>query len=118
LLYVSIIIFLLLVRLFSYVVHCAWGDYAGWTTCSTTCNGGTRTRTRLEATLAANGGNPCSGSATETEGCSPDPCPGSKILEVMQKLILKNIIVIVKCFYYHIFTTRTIIFICSSLRMG
>ena len=89
-LYFSIVILLLLVRLFSYIkaVDCVWGEYGEWSTCSATCGGGTKTRTRPEATPASNGGAPCTGSATETGACNPDACPGSNILKAIPKRIL------------------------------
>jgi hypothetical protein len=91
LLYVSIII-LLFGRLFSYVeaVDCVWGEYGEWSTCSATCGGGTRTRTRPEDIPASNGGGICTGSATETGTCNPDACPGSKVLKAMPTRFLNT----------------------------
>ena len=67
---------------------CIWGEYGEWSTCSSTCGGGTKTRTRQEATPASNGGAPCNGSATETGQCNLDVCPGRYILEDVPKRIL------------------------------
>ena len=79
-------------RLFSYieVVDCVWGEYGEWSTCSATCGGGTRTRTRPEDTPASNGGLPCTGSATVTGPCNSDACPGSKILKSLPNQILNT----------------------------
>ena len=66
---------------FSYVVDCVWGAYGEWSSCSATCGGGERTRSRTEDTAAANGGAVCSGSAIETESCNSALCPGDKILK-------------------------------------
>ena len=81
-------ILLFFAHLFSHVeavVDCVWGEYGDWSTCSATCGGGTRTRTRVEAIPASNGGSPCTGSATETTTiwteCNNFACPGSKILK-------------------------------------
>lgn len=63
---------------FKNAVDCAWGEYGEWSTCSATCGGGTRTRTRDEATAASNGGDACPGSNTDTEDCSTDACPDSE----------------------------------------
>jgi hypothetical protein len=84
---------LFFVRLFSYVeaVDCVWGEYDEWSTCSATCGGGSKTRTRAEAITASNGGAPCIGSATETGPCNPDECPSSKILKVFPKKILNTL---------------------------
>ena len=84
---------LLLICLFSHVVpavDCIWGEYGAWTSCSATCGGGLRTRTKLVATPASNGGAPCTGSATETETCNANGCPGSKILKAIPKRILNT----------------------------
>ena len=82
LLQVFIGILLLFVHLFINVeaVDCVWGEYGEWSTCSATCGGGTKTRTRREASPASTGGALCTGSVTETESCNPDACPGRKIL--------------------------------------
>ena len=78
---------LLLICLFSHVVavDCVWGEYGDWSSCSDTCGGGSRTRTRSEATPASNGGDPCTGSATETETCNANACPGTEILKSIPK---------------------------------
>ena len=82
---------LLLICLFSYeqANDCVWGKYGEWSTCSVTCGGGSRTRTRPEAT-PANGGAPCTGSPTETETCNANACPGSKTLKAMPKQSLNT----------------------------
>ena len=79
-----------IIYLFSYVVSvdCVWGEYGEWSTCSATCGGGSRTRTRPEATPASNGGAPCTASATETGTCNPNACSGSKTLKARPKQIL------------------------------
>ena len=76
--------------MFSYVeaVDCVWGEYGEWSTCSATCGGGTRTRTRPEATPASNGGNPCGGSGTETGPCNLDECSSGKILKAIPNQFL------------------------------
>ena len=81
-----------MICLFSHVVavDCVWGEYGEWSTCSVTCGDGSRTRTRPEATPASNGGDPCTGSATETETCNLNACPGSKTLKAMTKQILNT----------------------------
>ena len=71
-------------------VDCVWGEYGEWSTCSATCGGGTRTRTRPEDTLASNGGSPCTGLATETDPCNPDACPSRKIYKSILKQVLNK----------------------------
>ena len=87
---------LLIVGSLSYVdaVDCVWGEYGDWSTCSVTCGGGSRTRIRPEATPASNGGTTCTGSATETENCNANACPGTKILKSIPKRILNIIFVL------------------------
>ena len=82
---------LLIICLFSYVeaIDCLWGNYGDWSTCSVTCGGGSRTRTRPEATPASNGGATCTGSATETETCNANACPGSKTFKAIPKTKFK-----------------------------
>ena len=48
-----------------------WSEFGDFSSCSATCGGGTRTRTRT-----CEGGNDCPGSDTETEDCNTDACPG------------------------------------------
>ena len=66
-------------------VNCVWGQYGKWSTCSKTCGGGTRTRTRAEASLAAHGGTPCVGGKTETETCNSKACEGTITFKSMAK---------------------------------
>ena len=70
------------------LVDCIWGEHGEWSTCSDTCGGGTKTRTRPEATPASNDGAPCTGSATETGQCNTDACPGRNIFKDMPKRVL------------------------------
>ena len=55
-------------------VDCKWGDYGTWTSCSKTCGGGEKTRSRTKATEASNGGQECQGEANETDACNTDAC--------------------------------------------
>ena len=57
-------------------VNCVWGAYGAWTSCSKTCNGGEKSRSRQVSTPASNGGQPCTGKDTETNDCNVTPCPG------------------------------------------
>ena len=57
--------------------------------CSTTCGDGTQTRTRMCSNPApANGGEDCSGEATEEVDCNPQPCPGIIIHEKILRLFV------------------------------
>ena len=61
------------------MVNCAWEDFGEWSECSASCGGGTRTRTRVVSIPSENGGDECTGDATETENCETQECPaGSK----------------------------------------
>ena len=55
-----------------------WSSYGGWSTCTTTCGPGTKSRTRTCDGIV-NGGQDCSGldggSATETVNCGNQACP-------------------------------------------
>ena len=46
-----------------------WGSWGSWSTCSQTCNGGIRYRTR-----SCVGGTTCTGSNIEKQRCNTNPC--------------------------------------------
>ena len=54
-----------------------WGIWSNWGTCSATCNNGTQTRDRVCTWPSSNHGKNCTGASTETQTCSPNPCPGN-----------------------------------------
>ncbi|XP_068091514.1 SCO-spondin-like isoform X2 [Hyperolius riggenbachi] len=59
-------------------VDCGWSDWTPWSTCSRTCNVGTRRRYRSGTNPpAAFGGHQCEGSNVAIEFCSLQPCKGS-----------------------------------------
>ena len=51
------------------------------------CGGGYRTRTRSVAIPEADGGEKCTGLATETEQCNANACAGSKTIKAVPKFI-------------------------------
>ena len=58
------------------LVDCEWDEFNAWSTCSQTCGGGEQARTRSIKIQQNHGGNPCDGTATETQSCNTNPCPG------------------------------------------
>merc|ERR1711962_970638 len=52
----------------------SWGVWSAWTSCSATCDWGTRERKRT-CTPPQQGGQPCEGEATQTEDCRAKNCP-------------------------------------------
>ncbi|KAM4677962.1 LOW QUALITY PROTEIN: SCO-spondin-like [Discoglossus pictus] len=59
-------------------VDCGWSTWTSWSTCSRTCNVGTRRRYRSGTSPpAAFGGRNCEGSNVAIEFCSLQPCKGS-----------------------------------------
>ena len=52
---------------------CVMSDWSAWSACSSTCGGGTQTRTRTIITPASNGGAVC-GPETETRSCNMQAC--------------------------------------------
>ncbi|XP_015268441.1 PREDICTED: SCO-spondin [Gekko japonicus] len=59
-------------------VDCGWSTWTPWSTCSRTCNVGTRRRFRSGSEPAASaGGHLCQGPNVEIEFCSLQACPGS-----------------------------------------
>ncbi|CAH2281689.1 SCO-spondin [Pelobates cultripes] len=58
-------------------VDCGWSSWTTWSSCSRTCNVGTRRRYRSGTNPpAAFGGHPCEGSNVDIEFCSLEPCKG------------------------------------------
>ena len=66
-------------------VDCEWGPYGEWSSCSKTCGGGEKSRTRLVSQLASNGGKACEGEATETTSCNEAACTGMYTTVVSMK---------------------------------
>ena len=60
------------------VVDCQWSDWEPWGSCSATCGGGTKKRTRWEGIPAQNGGKDCQGSDYEEKSCHENPCSVGK----------------------------------------
>jgi len=53
-----------------------WSDFAGWTSCTKTCGGGTQTRSRTCTKPApSHGGRPCQGQSQERRSCNVYYCP-------------------------------------------
>lgn len=60
----------------SLAVDGAWGAWGLWGTCSVTCGGGQRSRTRIcDNPTPANGGKNCPGSSGDYGDCNTDACP-------------------------------------------
>ena len=59
----------------TFLVDCVWGEYGNWSTCTKSCGGGEKTRSRQKAKEASNGGKKCQGTASEMDTCNKDPCP-------------------------------------------
>lgn len=49
----------------------SWGQWSSWSSCSRTCNGGTRSRVR-----SCQNGDTCAGSNFEQQECNTFGCPG------------------------------------------
>lgn len=54
--------------------HGAWQPWGAWSTCTKSCDGGSRSRSRA-CSAPLHGGIGCSGAAAETGTCSTQPCP-------------------------------------------
>ncbi|KAI8777897.1 semaphorin-5A [Biomphalaria glabrata] len=56
-------------------IHGAWSDWAGWSTCTSNCNGGLQTRKRAcDQPLPMKGGMPCTGNREEWRMCNTQTC--------------------------------------------
>ena len=54
----------------------AWAAWSAWGTCSVTCAGGQKSRSRTcTDPQPANGGLPCSGDSSELTDCNTQACP-------------------------------------------
>ncbi len=56
-------------------VNCQWQLFSAWSSCSHTCDGGTKLRMR-DFIPAQHGGDDCSGDRMEVEECNTQACPG------------------------------------------
>ncbi|XP_019490993.1 PREDICTED: hemicentin-1 [Hipposideros armiger] len=57
-------------------VHGKWATWASWSTCTVSCGGGARQRTRdCSDPIPQYGGNKCEGSDVQSDFCNTDPCP-------------------------------------------
>ena len=70
--------------MFFAAIHCAWGLWGEWTTCSTTCGDGNLTRQRVHAILAQYGGNNCTGNSMDTKHCNIQDDLRAKIAQLEQ----------------------------------
>lgn len=56
-------------------IHCVWGHWSEWSTCTKECEGGVTYRHRSEVIVAEYGGKQCEGSADEEMVCNAHGCP-------------------------------------------
>ncbi|CAH1786157.1 unnamed protein product, partial [Owenia fusiformis] len=57
-------------------IHGSWGGWAQWSTCSLSCGGGTRTRSRTcDNPPPAHNGRFCPGRDKQRDYCNAEPCP-------------------------------------------
>ncbi|XP_078326862.1 coadhesin-like [Crassostrea virginica] len=58
------------------IIDGAWGAWTAWGGCSTTCGGGSQSRTRVcDNPRPENGGKSCSGSSGNFQDCNTQDCP-------------------------------------------
>eukprot|EP01125_Pyxidicula_operculata_P004565 TRINITY_DN1717_c0_g4_i2.p1 TRINITY_DN1717_c0_g4~~TRINITY_DN1717_c0_g4_i2.p1 ORF type:complete len:1852 (-),score=391.75 TRINITY_DN1717_c0_g4_i2:144-5249(-) len=55
-------------------VNCVWSDYSEWTSCNTTCGGGSSQRSRTILSNAQYGGLNCSGNDVDYRSCNAQAC--------------------------------------------
>jgi hypothetical protein len=61
---------------------CIWGEWADWSDCSATCDGGHRNRARVIAQSPRNGGTPCEPAAVmEWGACAQDLCSQPAVVD-------------------------------------
>ena len=86
-----------ILRICYIIVDGGWGAWADWATCSVTCGGGQRNRTRIcDNPLPAHGGSECTDNGSsnfETEGCNNNNCPSKlKSVNIIKMYISSNIL--------------------------
>ena len=59
------------------IVNCQWGSWESGT-CSKTCGGGTRRKSRSKTVTEQHGGR-CEGSSTMDENCNEQHCPSKPL---------------------------------------
>ena len=59
------------------VLDCLWSCWGAWGSCSTTCGGGTKSRSRTQIQIQQNGGAACQGSYQQSQGCNNQSCPSN-----------------------------------------
>ena len=64
------------------VVDGVWADWGVWDSCSLSCGGGQRQRSR-NCTGPYHDGLPCPDSPEQQEGCNTQPCPGTISLHII-----------------------------------
>ena len=82
-------------------VNCEFDEWEEWTQCTTSCNGGTRFRTRGIKVAAVHGGAECEGDSKEEETCNDQLCPGTWKLQLRINASKKSFLLIPskhKCF--------------------
>ncbi len=59
-----------------FIVDGGWGPWSPWATCSATCGGGVKSRTReCNSPQPQHGGNKCIGEAHDSDSCNKKECP-------------------------------------------
>ena len=58
-----------------FLVNCQWTSWGSWQSCSVSCGGGTRRRTRTKYIIDQNGGLDCTGDNQEFQNCNTNSCP-------------------------------------------
>ena len=55
---------------------CVWATWSPWSSCSSSCGKGFKTRSRIKSQEAEFGGNDCPGSPYSGKHCGIAKCPG------------------------------------------
>ena len=58
------------------IVDCKWSQYGHWSSCSTSCGEGIKTKSRSVIQNAMNGGKECPGANEMVDACKLELCPG------------------------------------------
>ena len=68
---------------FLLVVDCVWKSWDNWSSCSKTCGGGTKLRTRRVLIYEQNDGVTCPGESLERQDCNTENCTLGKNIWIL-----------------------------------
>ena len=88
-------------------VDCTWNAWSSWGSCSKTCGGGNKIRSRTQ-NGPYRGGQECSGSPTSSTSCQTNRCPDSGLSGKLTKQLFP-------CYPLMMLSNRVVVKVCRIL---